>query len=126
MSNPSLHKALLSGLLILFVLSGCLGAPNIPTNEAGQTTGTTESTPTTEDCPTVVQTDWISSEEVEQANESVIPFEELSELHQELFRRAYDNASYEIKNVSETVVMEIANKIIRYNGSTYRFSVILC
>ena len=41
-SNRSLHKTLLSCVLILFVLGGCLGVSNIPTDEVGQTTGTTE------------------------------------------------------------------------------------
>lgn len=106
-------------MLIIHVLSGCLAIPDAPTD-------TTTSTRTTQTCPPTVQTEWVSSEEVRQSNESVKAFDELSKVQQALFRRSYTNDSYEVDNVSETAVMELANRIVRYKNSTYRFHVIVC
>lgn len=123
--NRHSWKTVIAGVLIIGALSGCLSVQNVPADGASRPTDA-ETATTTEACPIVLQTDWISAEDVEQSNESVTSFEGLSDVHQKLFLRAYHNTSYEVRNVSESVIIELGDKLVRYKESTYEVHVIMC
>lgn len=125
MTRQTIPKMALCGVLVLLITSGCLATPGLDTEYQDENETTTD-TPTTQTCLPVIQTERISSDEINRSGDAVTAYEELSPIQQELFRRAYSHGSYEVKNVSTVKVMELANDVIQYENATYRVNVIIC